>query len=279
MKTVGILIPVANEEKTIRDFTNCLLEECKKLSYDFRIHYIMDSYSKDATQEILEKDFCDDVEVLFHASSTGLVSSYLYGYKHCVEQRYDYVLEMDSGFSHKPEHLKDFLFKLDNGYDAVFGSRFSPNSLYKTTFFRKFVSRFGTIMANFWLGMNYDDATSGYQAFKREVLDDFIFDEFISFGGMFQTEIKFYVFDRRNDYVEEQMSAVELYSKYCKQFFSHKLFGDREKCYRYKICSIPIEFIMSDSSFKTSWIIDAVKILFRLESNSYKVFKKGVKNG
>ena len=96
---------------------------------------------------------------------------------------------------------------------------------------------------------------------------------------MFQTEIKFYVFDRRSASVEKEMRATEYYRKYYKNFFSHQMFGDRAQCYRYKICSIPIEFVMSDSSFKTSWIFDAIKILFRLENNSLRVFKKGEKNG
>ena len=259
MKRVGILIPVANEQKTIHEFTTCLLEECNSLNeYEFNIFYIMDSYSKDETQSIIEQEFPDNVRVLFHEKSTGLVSSYLFGYKHCVAQGFDYVIEMDSGFSHKPEHLAEFLQKLDAGYDAVFGSRFSKDSIYKTTFFRKFVSRFGTIMANFWLKMNFEDATSGYQAFRREALDDFIFDNFISFGGMFQTEMKYYIFDRRNKSVENEMNSNAYYRKNLRYFFSHKVF-DRDKCYKYKIYTIPIEFVMSDSSFKVSWIFDALK--------------------
>ena len=58
MKTVGILIPVANEEKTIKDFTNSLLNQCDLMKqYDVTVHYIMDSYSKDNTQSMLENEF------------------------------------------------------------------------------------------------------------------------------------------------------------------------------------------------------------------------------
>ncbi len=280
MKTVGILIPVANEEKTIKEFTNCLLSQCDLLEqHDVTVHYIMDSYSKDSTQSILENEFGDNVQVLFHEKSTGLVSAYLHGYKHCIESGFDYIVEMDSGFSHKPEHLPDFLKHLDEGYDAVFGSRFMKGSVYETTLFRKFVSKMGTVLCNTMLGTDYRDATSGYQAFKRDTLIDFDFDKFISTGGMFQTEIKFYVYDRRTDEIEEEISKLPLYFKNAaRTFFSSKVWQNRPY-YKFRLKEIPIEFIMSDTSFKSSWVWDSIKILNRLYENKQLVFKKGVING
>ena len=282
MKTVGILIPVANEARTIKEFTSCLLQECSRLDqYKFQVFYIMDSYSKDRTQEILETDFADDVVVLFHENSTGLVSPYIYGYKHCVEQGYDYIVEMDSGFSHKPEHLKEFLVRLDAGDDAVFATRFSKDSLYEGSLFRKLVSRLGTIMANFWLKMDFSDATSGYQAYRREVLEELEFDNFISYGGMFQTEIKYYIYDRRTSAVESELRQFKkfpFYGQKSRQFFSRRVFGQSSEIYRYKVSDVPIEFIMSDSSFKSSWIIDAIKILLKLEKNSDRIYKQGENN-
>jgi dolichol-phosphate mannosyltransferase len=277
-KRVGILIPVANEQRTIREFTECLLSECERLSdYQFCVFYIMDSYSKDSTQAILENDFREKVSVLFHENSTGLVSSYIHGYKHCIAQGYDYIVEMDSGFSHKPEHLGQFLARLDAGDDAVFATRFSKDSLYKASLFRKAVSRLGTVMANVWLGMDFSDATSGYQAFKRTTLEELEFDNFISYGGMFQTEIKYYVYDRRSPHVERELEDCKqfvFYGKRCRRFFSRRILGESNDLYRYKISDIPIEFVMSDSSFKSSWIFDAIKILLKLEQNSVKIYKE-----
>ena len=185
-KTVGIIIPVANEEKTIVEFTNSLLQECNELSdYHFTVYYIMDNFNKDHTDKLLYDNFKDRVQVLFNSDSTGLVSCYLYGYKHCVEQKYDFVIEMDSGFSHRPEHIKQFINKLEDGNDAVFASRFLKGSNYETTLYRKSISKIGTIVANIWLDMYYSDATSGFQAFRYDTLKEIDFDKFISFGGMF----------------------------------------------------------------------------------------------
>ena len=196
-KRVGIIIPVANEERTIVEFTNLLLDECDKLDgYKIDIFYIMDSFNKDQTDKLIINNFDNRVKILFHENSTGLVSCYLYGYKHCVKEKYDFVIEMDSGFSHRPEHIKGFVDKLEQGSDAVFASRFLKESNYETTKYRKAISKIGTIVANLWLDMSYSDATSGFQAFKYDVLKDIEFDNFISFGGMFQTEMKYYIFNR-----------------------------------------------------------------------------------
>ena len=274
MKSVGLVIPVANEQKTIKEFTESMLNEFKKLeNYRFSIFYIMDSFSKDKTQEILKSFESDQVNILFNAFSTGLVSCYIHGYKHCLKQEFDYIIEMDSGFSHRPEHLQEFLSKLDEGYDAVFGSRFSKGSNYDTTLYRKMVSKLGTYMANFWLSMKYDDATSGYQAFRRSCLEKLKLDNFISFGGMFQTEMKYYIYEKRRDDIEEDCNRIPFYRSQCRRFFSDTFF-DRSKCYEYKICSIPINYVMSDSTFRTSWLLDGIKILFKLKDNFKNVYKE-----
>jgi hypothetical protein len=116
------------------------------------------------------------------------------------------------------------------------------------------------VMANVWLGMDFSDATSGYQAFKRTTLEELEFDNFISYGGMFQTEIKYYVYDRRSPHVERELEDCKqfvFYGKRCRRFFSRRILGESNDLYRYKISDIPIEFVMSDSSFKSSWIFDA----------------------
>ena len=131
----------------------------------------------------------------------------------------------------------------------------------------------GTIMANFWLSMNFEDATSGYQAFRRTTIEDFNFDNFISFGGMFQTEIKYYIYEKRKDDIDSDCDKVPFYRSQCRRFFSTTFFR-RERCYKYRIDSIPIEYVMSDSTFKTGWLLDGIKILFKLKDNFNHVYKE-----
>ena len=274
MKSVGLVIPIANEEKTIKKFTESMLKEFKKLNnYRFSIFYVMDSFSKDNTEKIISGFESDEINVLYNESSTGLVSCYIYGYKYCLSKDFDYIVEMDSGFSHRPEHLKNFLIKLDEGCDAVFGSRFMKGSHYETSLFRKIVSKMGTFVANVWLNMDYSDATSGYQAYKKETLQEFEFDNFISFGGMFQTEIKYYVYDKRKEEIEREYNQTPYYESHFRNFFSRRFFS-RDECYKYKIDYVPINYIMSDSSFRLSWVFKGIKILFNLKDNVKNVYRR-----
>ena len=53
---MGIVIPVANEERGVNNFLSTLLEEfsCLGGNYAFTAYIIMDSFSKDKTFEIVK---------------------------------------------------------------------------------------------------------------------------------------------------------------------------------------------------------------------------------
>ena len=80
MKKTIIVMPVANEEATMGQ----ILDEILSLPYDnLYIYPVIDSYSKDRTEEIIrEKEKqTDRVKCIFHEKSDGVVSCYLEGFK------------------------------------------------------------------------------------------------------------------------------------------------------------------------------------------------------
>ena len=242
IKKAGISIPVANEEKTIKTFLTDLLQETSplKTNYSFSIYIIMDIFSKDKTfsivKEMSEKDA--SLKPVFYEESTGVVSCYLKGFKSALEDGCDYIIEMDSGGSHPPSKIKDIVFTLNNeNYDVVFMSRFAEGGDMKNLpFYRKFISKGGTLLANLWLGTDYSDATSGFQAFKAHVLKSFDLDNFISKGGIYQTEMKYY-------------------------------------CSNFKVKEIPFVYVGSSTAFKFKWILTALKTLIKIKSNKKNIFK------
>lgn len=124
MKKTIIVMPVANEEKTMAN----VLDEILELSYqNLYIFPILDSYSNDRTQEIVkryEKKTGGRVRLIFFGDSKGVVSCYLYGFKQALLDGADYIIEMDGGGSHLPAEIPQFIDGLDRGYDCIFGSRF-----------------------------------------------------------------------------------------------------------------------------------------------------------
>ena len=121
--------------------------------------------------------------------------------------------------------------------------------------------------------MNYSDSTSGYQAFRKKSLEVIDFDRFISDGGMFQTEMKYYVFTKRNKLIDKECGCLNAYKKRCYDFFSYKIFN-RKMCYQFSIDEVPIKYKMSDSSFKSAWIVSALQTMFKLKENIKVIYKE-----
>jgi len=233
-------MPVANEEATIRRFLNDLLEELSRLDYPFTVYAIMDSFSKDKTfdivKEVAEKD--PRITLLFYGESTGVVSCYLKGFKLALEDDCDFIIEMDSGGSHPPEKIREIMYYLDNeGYDAVLMSRFiEGGGISNFPLYRRIISRGGTILANWWLGTSYHDATSGFEAFREHVLKSLNLDSFISVGGIFQTEMKYYC-----------------------------------HCLGIRMREVPFVYLGSTTGFKAKWIWISLKTLFLMKFNRKNV--------
>ena len=83
MKKTIIVMPVANEEKTMGN----TLQEILDFRYDnLYIYPVIDNYSKDRTEEII-RDFekkTDKVKCIFYEKSTGVISCYLEGYRQAL---------------------------------------------------------------------------------------------------------------------------------------------------------------------------------------------------
>lgn len=235
MKTI-IVMPVANEEDTMGQ----VLEEILALPYeDLYIYPIIDNYSKDKTEEIIRSYEAKDshVKCIFYKESRGVISCYLEGYRQALADGADIVIEMDGGGSHKPSEIPLFMETMKEGYDCVFGSRFvKGGGIADHPLYRRILSSGGTILSNLVLGTKCKDMTSGFEAFKAEILAGFDFDKFLSTGHMYQTEMRFY-------------------------------------CRNYNWKEVPIHYTGGSSSLKFKSVKEALKILFMLKKNERLVRK------
>lgn len=199
---VFLVMPVANEASSIET----TIQEVMRVGRDYELHVlsVVDDYSTDRTVEILEtlsKRWPSHLHVLFYEQSTGVASCYIEGYRKALVADAEYVIEMDAGGSHKPQELPKFLARLEEGYDCVFGSRFIEGGGFEgRSTQRRLVSWISTRIANVALGTNQTDMTSGFEAFKAAVLRGIDFDNFVSKGHFFQTELRFHC--RNLDWVE-----------------------------------------------------------------------------
>ncbi|MDY5871061.1 MAG: glycosyltransferase [Lachnospiraceae bacterium] len=237
MKKTIIVMPVANEESTMGQILDDILE----LPYDnLYIYPVVDSYSKDRTEEIIrEKEKSSNkVKCIFYRESTGVISCYLEGFRQALADGAERILEMDGGGSHLPAEIPQFLEKMEEGYDCVWGSRFMEGgSMKEQPLYRRILSQGGTYLSNFVLGTRLKDMTSGFEGFQREVLESMNLDRFLSTGHMYQTEMRYY-------------------------------------CRNLKTIEVPIHYVGTASSLKGSSVTEALKLLFQLKRNETLIWKK-----
>lgn len=241
MKKTIIVMPVANEESTME----AILTEIMELPYDnLYIYPVIDSYSKDRTEEIIhemEKKY-NRIKLIFHKESKGVITCYLYGFKMALQDGAERIIEMDGGGSHLPKEIPQFIEKLDEGYDCVWGSRFiHGGDITNQPLYRRILSSGGTWLSNFVLGTRLKDMTSGFEGFQREVLENMNLDAFLSLGHMYQTEMRYY-------------------------------------CRNKNTIEVPINYIGSQSSIKLKSVTEALSLLFRLKKNESNVMLKEKKS-
>ena len=97
------------------------------LSKAFHI-LIVDDNSPDGTAEIVRKMIKKHPEQIFmieRKGKLGLGTAYLAGFKWSLDQKYQYIFEMDADFSHNPEDLiRLYQACADEGADLAIGSRY-----------------------------------------------------------------------------------------------------------------------------------------------------------
>lgn len=192
-KKFAVVIPVANEESNILDFSIELVKQLKKIKIDYKIYFVVDRVSEDNTLDILNKISQKDKKIItiFEPKNKSVVDAYVRGFKQAIKDNNDYIIEMDAGFSHQPRELVKFVKKLEKGFDCVFGIRPLWSIKYKISFKRRLFSLGGTILSNLLLGTKLPDMTSGFEAFDATVLSQIIKKPLLSSGHFFQTEIKY----------------------------------------------------------------------------------------
>ena len=153
---------------------------------------VADDASPDGTGEIADAWAARDehVHVLHRPGKAGLGAAYIDGFRWGLAHGYDVLVEMDADGSHQPEQLPSLLERIADGADLVLGSRWVPGgSVLNWPRHREVLSRGGNLYARLALGMPVKDATGGYRAYRRTVLDSLALEDVASQGYCFQVDL------------------------------------------------------------------------------------------
>lgn len=189
----AICIPMANEE---RDFDAFITPLCNVLARypKAEVYLVVDNASKDATPTLCaalaEKN--PQFHYVWAPENRNVVDAYLRGFREAMKNKPEFILEMDGGGSHDPRVIPAFVRAMTEGNDCAFGSRYiNGGSMVGSPFKRRFLSKFGSILARTLMGCPMKDVTSGYEAFSYEVMEKILAYPLKSKAHFYQTELRY----------------------------------------------------------------------------------------
>jgi len=190
---ISIIIPTYNEKENISKLIPQIFDVFTRNGINGSLIVVDDSSPDNTAKEVKKLKERYSIRLIERKGKQGLGSAYITGFKKAIDLGSDIIFEMDADFSHDPEYIPEFV-KFMEDYDMVLGSRYiKGGKIENWALWRKIVSRGANFIAGLLLGLNVRDITTGYRAYKAEVLRRIDLDEIRSNGYAFQAEILFRV--------------------------------------------------------------------------------------
>jgi dolichol-phosphate mannosyltransferase len=184
-----VVIPTYNERENLPLIVPAVLEQDPRLEV-----LVIDDGSPDGTGELADALAAAEsrVHVVHRAGKQGLGTAYRLGFRWAIDERFDYVFEMDADWSHDPKHLPIFLREIADA-DLVIGCRYFHHrvTVVNWPMTRLLLSYFANVYARVITGLPLWDSTGGFKCYRRAVLEAVPLERIRSNGYSFQIEMSF----------------------------------------------------------------------------------------
>ena len=187
-----VIIPTYNEKENVENIIRAVMT----LPHVFDV-LIIDDGSPDGTADIVKRlqadEFAGRLHMIERRGKLGLGTAYITGFKWAIEQKYDYIFEMDADFSHNPNDLLRLYAACANGgADMSIGSRYITGvNVVNWPMGRVIMSYYASKYVRIVTGLKIADTTAGFVCYRREVLETIELDRIHFKGYAFQIEMKF----------------------------------------------------------------------------------------
>jgi dolichol-phosphate mannosyltransferase len=182
-----VVLATYNERENVRRLLPDLL--CLD---DHLVVVVVDDASPDGTATAVEEvasAFPGRVQLVSRPAKLGYGSAFVAGFRTALRGDPDAVVSMDADFSHDPRALPDLLSGLAT-HDVVIGSRYLAGvRILNWSLWRLVLSRAANAYVNLLLPAPVADRTSGYRAYRSEVLRSIDFEGAASNGYAFLVEL------------------------------------------------------------------------------------------
>ncbi len=208
-----------------------MLRKIFSLSFPFHI-LIVDDGSPDGTATIVKnlmQEFQGKLFIEERKGKLGLGTAYIHGFKWALQQKYEYIFEMDCDFSHDPNDLIRLREACLTDADVAIGSRYvEGGKIENWPRGRVLMSYFASVYVRIVLWLSIHDTTAGFKCYKRKVLERINFDEIKFIGYAFQIEMKYTAYKLGFNVVEVPITftdRTEGESKMSKGIFKEAFWG------------------------------------------------------
>lgn len=154
---------------------------------------VVDDNSPDGTGDVADAMAArnERVNVLHRPGKQGLGAAYVAGFGWGLEHGFDVLIEMDADLSHPADRLPALIEALED-VDVTVGSRYVGGNITVVNWplRRLMISLFGSWYARMITRLPVNDATGGFNAFRRRVLETVGLEKIQSNGYSFQIELK-----------------------------------------------------------------------------------------
>jgi len=170
ISSVLVVVPTLNERENVERLLVGIRSAAPAVDV-----LVVDDASPDGTADVAESlgRSLGSIRVVRRDGEPGLGAAYRDGFRFGLVQGYDAIVEMDADLSHDPATIPALVDALSRGADLAIGARYVRGGATPGwPLHRRFLSRVGGEYARVLLGLPSRDPTSGFRAFRAELLDD-----------------------------------------------------------------------------------------------------------
>lgn len=159
---LSVVIPVYNEEKSVKDTLLEIQKECSNLDSleNFEILVVNDGSTDNSLEKLKE---IEHIKIFNHQTNKGYGASLKTGIKNA---KFDWICITDADGTYPINRIKDLISKTHE-YDMVVGSRESKDC--QIPFERKWAKNFLNRFASYLAGKKIPDLNSGLRIFRKEI--------------------------------------------------------------------------------------------------------------
>ena len=184
---IAIMSPTYNERDNIDEFLERVLAAVPSADV-----FIVDDNSPDGTGQRVREISSENsrVHLISRSGERGYAAASREGLVHLANNGYEAIVTIDCDLSHDAQVIPAMLAQLQSGANVVIGSRYVPGGGVRNwSLARRILSRTGNWYTGFMLGVGVRDCTSGFRAYRGDIIRSGTISSTTSNGYAFLTEV------------------------------------------------------------------------------------------